>query len=100
MAGETPQLKLARDRGIINLHDDEIVFDTDGIPLAQIYCSAFELIPTMEYGNVTCGPVIIKRYVKDDENLRKEIVKTQEYCEKALAEDRKTVYALIRQVIR
>lgn len=97
MSGEVSQLKLTRERAIGNLIDDEIAYDADGNPLVQIYCSTFELIPTINQGSVTCGPVIVKRYVKDDENLRKEIVQTQMICEEALAEDRKTVYALTRQ---
>lgn len=96
MSGETPQMKLAREKGFSTLEDDEIVFGSNGRPLIQIYCSTSELIPTMKHGNVTCGPVIVKRYVEDDVDLRQEIIKTQTVCEEALAENRQTVHALTK----
>ena len=94
MSGEGPQMRLAREKGFNTMQDDEIVFGSNGKPLIQIYCSSSELIPTMKHGNVTCGPVIVKRYIEDNVDLRSEIIKTQSACEEALAEDRQTVYAL------
>lgn len=97
---EGPQLKLAREQGELKSFDEsEIPKDSNGKPLVQISCAAAELIPTKQYGNCTVGPIVVKRYVIDNgfDDLRKEIKKTQELCEEAVAEDRQSVHAFIRQ---
>ena len=85
-------MKLSREKGLKALEDDEVLLGSNGKPLIQIYCSASEVIPTMNRGTVTCGPVIVKRYVEDDKELKNNIIKTQTACEEALADDRHTAY--------
>lgn len=99
MAGETPQLKLAREEGEKNIQDLEIVTGVNNKPLIKISCAAAELIPTVQYGNCTVGPVTVTRYVEDIgiDNLKNEIRVTQSLCEEAIAEDRQSVHALTRQ---
>lgn len=64
--------------------------------IAIIGAGAQELIPTVQYGNVTIGPITLQRAVPDDENLAAEIQKAQAMCEAAVAEERQTVHALTR----
>lgn len=74
--------------------------DDTGKPMIQISCAGAELIPTRQYANVTIGPIVVKRWIVDtgnDIDLRSEIKATQTLCEEAVAEDRQSVHALIRQ---
>jgi hypothetical protein len=96
MAGEGAALK------VVSSQSEAASFaevDDTGLPMIQISCAATELIPTRQYANVTIGPVVVKRWIPDigEENLKQEIRKTQALCEEAVAEDRQTVHALIRQ---
>lgn len=77
----------------------EVPKDAFGTPLVEISCAAAELVPTVQYGNVTLGPIIVRRWVTDgtDEHLMEQIRETQKLCEAAVAEDRQTVQALLRQ---
>lgn len=77
----------------------EVPRDEFGTPLVEISCAASELIATANYSNVTIGPVIVRRWVPDgtDDQLSQHIRDTQALCEAAVAEDRQTVHALIRQ---
>ena len=100
MAGEGPQQKLALDQGNKNS-------EVDPVPgMVLISCAAAELIPTVQYGNVTVGPVSVKRWVpvdfkgftEDELNSMKLAARQiQSICEEAVAEDRETVHALTRQ---
>ena len=82
-----------------NLETPDIFYGANGKPLIRISCAASELIPTIQYGNVNCGPVAVVRYVEDtnDVNLKAQIRATQTLCEEAIAEDRESVHALTRQ---
>lgn len=96
MSNENAQMKISREQS------ENTAFaplDESGRPMIQISCAAAELIPTRQYANVTIGPVAVKRWIVDngDDNLKEEIKKTQALCEEAVAEDRQTVHALIRQ---
>lgn len=66
---------------------------------AKIINHAAELVPTVQFGNVTIGPIGIIRYVEDTDldNLKKEINKSQTLCEEIVSEDRNSVQKLIRQ---
>lgn len=77
----------------------EVPKDAFGTPLVMISCSAAELIATRAYSNVTVGPVVVQRWVPDgtDEHLLDEIRRTQSLCETAVAEERQTIAALLRQ---
>lgn len=101
MSGEGPALKAARE------HSEARNFaDVEENNLVQISCAAAELIPTVQYGNVTIGPVVVKIWVPldfkgftDDEKVSIKLAarETQSICEEAVAEDRQTVHALTRQ---
>ena len=101
MAGETPQMKLAREQaektGVVG--DHEWPRDAFGTPLVKVQASASELVATRQYSNVTIGPISVTRFVADqgDEGLMMEIRKTQSLCERAVAEERQTVHEMIRQ---
>lgn len=100
MAQERQQLDLARTQTEkSDCSSDTPVLGGDGAPLVMISASAAELIPTRQYGNVTVGPVVVKRWVPDgdEEHLMREVRKVQQVCEQAVAEDRETVHNLIRQ---
>lgn len=100
MSGEGPALKAARENGEKNVVDQEILLGSNGLPLIKISCASAELIPTVQYGNVTVGPISVQRYVEDTrdiKDLKNEIKITQEVSEAAVAEDRQTVHALTRQ---
>lgn len=91
MAAETAEMKLARESaekrgGIFQAIDGKAV----------ITCGASELVPTVQYGNCTIGPISVQRVVADDANLAAEIQKTQQLCEAAVAEERQTIHALTR----
>jgi|ERR1019366_1903169 hypothetical protein len=99
MAGEGPQNKLALSEGMKNIDSSSSFVGANGKPLIEIGCAAAELIPTIQYGNVSCGPVFVRRYVEDsdDNTLKAQIRATQTLCEEAIAEDRESVHALTRQ---
>lgn len=65
----------------------------------KITTHAAELVPTIQYGNISIGPIGIVRYIEDtgDENLKSELRATQSICEEIVAEDRKSAHNLIRQ---
>lgn len=99
MAEENAQMKQAREsaekRGQVESSD---WFSRDGRPLVKITCSASELVNTGNYSNVTIGPVQVQRFVEDgdDEHLAREIRRTQDLCEAAIAEDRETTAKMLR----
>lgn len=67
--------------------------------MIKITSSAAELIPTVQYGNITVGPVAATRFVRDlddDEHLKAEIRRVQAVVEEIVAEDRQTVAVLMR----
>lgn len=100
MSGEGPALKMTREESEKKTLIDTIIpLGNNGIPLTKISHSAAELIPTVQYGNVTVGPIVVTRYVEDNgiEDLKKEMRATQTLCEEAVAEDRQSVHALTRQ---
>jgi hypothetical protein len=75
----------------------------DGVPMVKISCAAAELIPSVQYGNVTVGPVQITFFASADgealfnkDGIKRAISLGQQTCEGAVAEDRLTVHALIR----
>lgn len=100
MAGENVEMKLSRESSEKASMVENVAFiDNNGIPMTRITCSAAELIPTRSYANVSVGPIQVQRYVFATENddIMNEIRATQALCEAAVAEERQTVHALIRQ---
>jgi hypothetical protein len=106
MSGETPQLKLAREEGEKNIVEHDIPLDPNGRPFIRISSAAAELIPTVQYGNVTVGPAAVVVWVpfgfkgfndEEKDSIKIAIRETQSLCEEAIAEDRQTVHALTRQ---
>lgn len=97
-SGTGPQDKLALENGMKSI-DDVAFIGANGKPLVRIACAAAELIPTIQYGNCSVGPVAVLRYYEDttDDDLKKNIRLTQSLCEEAVAEDRQSVHALTRQ---
>jgi hypothetical protein len=97
-----PEMRSARNEGMKNLecepYSDPFV-GLNGKPLVRISCAAAELIPTVQYGNCGVGPVGVIRYIEDNgvDGIKQGIKETQELCEEAIAEDRKTVHAMTRQ---
>lgn len=99
MAGETPALKGALDGALSSEATiDAWPRDPNGVPMVKIQSAATELIPTVQYGNVTVGPVMVTRFVPDGDadHLKAWIKHNQELTEQAVAEDRETVHALMR----
>src|ERR1039457_7736659 len=96
MAGESAALKVTHEQSEAT---GFAPVDETGLPMIQISCAATELIPTRQYANCTVGPVVVKRWIPDMgvDNLKNEIKKTQILCEEAVAEDRQSLHALIRQ---
>lgn len=96
MAGEGTAMRLVREQSEAR---NIAPVDSQGNPMTTITCAAAELIPTRQYANVTVGPIVVTRHIPDigDDNLREEISKTQILCEEAVAEERKSLHALIRQ---
>lgn len=100
MSAEGPQMRMARDEGVKLIENSDVHLGINGKPLVKITCSAAELIPTVQYGNCSVGPIVVQRFVEDtgdDKNLKNEIRSTQSLCEEAVAEERQTVHALTRQ---
>jgi hypothetical protein len=89
--------------GSVMINADEAVWprDEEGRPLHKISCGAAELIPTVQFGNATIGPVIVTTFVRatTDEELHAEINRVQAICERAVADERQTVAALMRSHI-
>lgn len=101
MATEGAQQRQVTKQGVENLAyaAREVPKDAFGTPLVEISCAAAELIPTQQFGNVTVGPIIVRRWVPDgtDESIAAAIKQTQALCETAVADDRETVTMLLRQ---
>lgn len=103
MSNENAQIKISREQS------ENTAFaplDETGKPMIQISCAAAELIPTRQYANVTTGPIVVKRWIPVDFKgfseeeiscMKFAVKQMQEVCEAAVAEDRQTVHALIRQ---
>jgi hypothetical protein len=94
-------LKDGEERSNVSMKGDDFDWPRDirGMPAIKITCAAAELVPTVQYGNVTVGPISVTRFVvdlDDDEDLLKQINRTQAICEQAVAEERKTVQILMR----
>lgn len=73
--------------------------DVNGRPMIKLTCAAAELIPTVQYGNVTVGPVSATRFVNDtddDTELLGQFNWLQTVCERAVAEERKSIQILMR----
>jgi hypothetical protein len=96
MAQEQQQAKTARESTEKGQIESGEWFSHNGVPMVKYSCSASELIPTIQYGNVLIGPVSVQRFAPDDENLYAVIQKTQSVCEQAVAEERQTVQTLLR----
>jgi len=97
-----PEQRLALDsaeKSLADLVDGLVPTDNNGKPLILISCAAAELVPTKQYGNVTVGPIVVKRWITDgdDDHVLSQIHNTQRLCERAVAEDRETVHNMIRQ---
>jgi hypothetical protein len=103
MATETPQQKLAGQKGADGLAAalDRLSWPTDGFgtPMVRISAAAAELVPTIQYGNATVGPVIVEKFVPDGppEQIKAEIKALQSMVETAVAEDRQTLHEQLRQ---
>lgn len=99
MAGETPQLQAALNQSEKRGQpDDAWPRDENGVPMVKIQAAASELVPTVQYGNVTIGPVMVTRFVADGDadHIKAWVRHTQEIAEIAVSEDRKTVHDLTR----
>lgn len=100
MAGETPQMNvtLAQADATNVVGDHDWPRDPFGNPMVKIQCSAAELVPTVQFGNVTVGPASVTRFVSavSPEQISAALKETQEIVETAVAEDRKTVHDLMR----
>jgi hypothetical protein len=104
MAEEGPQQRAALkdgERGGVSMKGDDFDWPRDirGVPCIKITCAASELIPTVQYGNVTVGPVNVTRFVvdlDDDADLLEKINRVQSVCEQAVAGERQSVQALMR----
>lgn len=99
MAAENPQMKAALDSAQkTGAADDAWPRDENGVPMIKIQAAAAELVPTVQYGNVTVGPVMVTRFVPDGDvdHVKAWIKHTQEVVETAISEDRKTVHDLMR----
>lgn len=70
----------------------------NGKAMLKVTAAAAELIPTVQFGNVTVGPCSVTRFVEDlgEEEMLKQISKVQTVCELAVAEERLSVQALMR----
>lgn len=99
MAAEGPQQKLAQEQALVtNAVDHDWPRDPFGTPMVKIQAAAAELVPTVQYGNVTVGPVVVTRFVPatTPDQIKVAIKETQEIVEEAISEDRATVHALMR----
>lgn len=102
MAAETAQQKTARDAAerALTMAFAKVSWPTDafGTPMVKITAGAAELVPTVQYGNATVGPVLIERFVPDgpDEVVKGELKRTMEMVENAVSEDRQTLHEQIR----
>jgi hypothetical protein len=100
MAGETAQQKntLVQAENTNVLGDHDWPRDLFGNPMVKIQCAATELVPTMQYGNVTVGPVMVSRFViaVNADQIKEAIRETQSIVEEAVSEDRKSVHDLTR----
>lgn len=98
MASETPALKQALSQAEATNVTDQEWPRVDGVPMVKISCAATELVPTVQYGNVTVGPVVVTRFIPDGDpdHIKAWIKHTQELTENAVSEDRETVHALMR----
>lgn len=105
MSSELPQQKQALEQASRTATAEVVPVDENGWPLTKIQAAAAELVPTKQYGNVTVGPIMVSRWVRDgeadekvrDEKLLEQIHRTQSLAERAVAEDRETVHNMIRQ---
>lgn len=102
MASETAQQKTVRETAEKALTSvlGKIGTPTDafGTPMIRITAAAAELVPTVQYGNATIGPVMIERYVPDgpDEEIKSALKATMALVEEAVSEDRQTLHEQIR----
>ena len=63
----------------------------------EISSAAAELLPTRQFANCSIGPITIKKFIGDDNNIKDEIIKIQTLCEEIVAEDRDSIQRLLRQ---
>lgn len=65
----------------------------DGMPLVMVSCAATELVPHVQFGNVTIGPVVVTRFVPDgtDEELVEQGRRVQRIAETICAAERRLV---------
>lgn len=102
MAQETAQQKTARDAAerALTTAFAKVSWPTDafGTPMVKIIAGAAELVPTVQFGNATIGPVIIERFVPDgdEESIKEELKKAMQMVEVSVAEDRQTLHEQIR----
>lgn len=103
MAAEGPAMRQALvdgERGNVSMKGDDFApVDVRGVPLMKISCAAAELIPTVQYGNVTVGPVTVTRWVTDlddQDDLLEKINWVINVCERAVAGERRNIQTLMR----
>ena len=75
---------------------EHIPFDDSNRPMIQISCASAESVVTRDGNKINVGPVVVKRWVTEQDDLRSEIVKTQSLCEEAIAEDRQTIAGMVK----
>jgi hypothetical protein len=99
MAGEGVQQKAALEQAQkTSLAEELWPRDKFGSPMLRISAAAAELVPTVQFGNATVGPVQVIGFVPDgpDDQVKSGIKRLQRLCEEAVAEDRQTLHEQIR----
>jgi hypothetical protein len=75
---------------------DHVPVDESNRPMIQISCASAEHVRTRDGNKINIGPVVVKRWVSESDDLRNEIVRTQTLCEKAISEDRQTIASMVK----
>lgn len=71
--------------------------DAKGKPLAKVSFGAQEVVPTVQYGNVTIGPGLVTKFVPDtDKDIAEGLNACVHACEAVIAVERELVLASIR----
>lgn len=98
MASETPQQKIAREAGEHTMVLVERAMDPFGSPMVRISVAAAELVPTVQYGNATIGPVVVDRFITDgdDDHILGALRSTVKLVEQVVAEERMTLQQQIQ----
>ncbi len=83
--------------------------DLHGRPMLKVSCCASELIPTVQYGNCSVGPLSVTCFIPEPvantdqewkEQVRSDVRRVQEVCEEAVAEERQSLHLLMRSRVQ